>query len=404
MKNQFLGIFFYLLYLLERLLHQLLLFYPERPRAMLAAHKKFLFARCSELMLMTAFVLLYFQHHTTDISLILGYYHTQPILSATDHIVALLLCCVALIKCAQLPLHGWLIQVVESPTPVSALLHAGIINLGGFLLLLFAPLLSLAIFAQWLLLVVAGLSCVVAALVMMTRISIKVRLAWSTIAQMGLMLIECALGLYELALLHLLAHSCYKAHAFLVSGEAVNHYLRKRYVQADLPNAMHWFAAACCVTAVSFVLIIARGLPVLWSPWILIAIAVLSMLAFHFQSNSAGLSWRAIWIAVLGVMVYTVAGQLTHQLVPTVSVPQAYADAWVSLLFISLFWLFLLIQYAPHGPTQRRWFIALNAGFYLDEWSTRATLYLWPISLPATQSKNVALSQSTNVINSNEVK
>ena len=81
----------------------------------------------------------------------------------------------ALIKCAQLPLHGWLIQVVEAPTPVSAALHGGVINLGGYLLLLFYPLLSASTPAQALILIVAGVSSVLAALVMMTRISIKVK-------------------------------------------------------------------------------------------------------------------------------------------------------------------------------------------------------------------------------------
>lgn len=64
-----------------------------------------------------------------------------------------------------------------------------------------------------------------ASLIMMTRVSIKVRLAWSTCAQMGFMLMQCGLGLFELALLHLLAHSFYKAYAFLTSGEEVNHHL-----------------------------------------------------------------------------------------------------------------------------------------------------------------------------------
>ena len=77
------------------------------------------------------------------------------------------------------------------------------------------------VIAQSLLVLIGGLTAVLAALVMMTRISIKVRLAWSTCAQMGLMLLECGLGLYELALVHLLAHSLYKAHAFLAAGETV---------------------------------------------------------------------------------------------------------------------------------------------------------------------------------------
>lgn len=110
---------------------------------------------------------------------------------------------------------------MEAPTPVSALLHAGVVNMGGFVLLRVAELIGLVPSAQWLLVIVGSLTAVLAGMVMLTRISIKVRLAWSTCAQMGFMLMEIGLGLYELALLHLVAHSLYKAYAFLSSGEAV---------------------------------------------------------------------------------------------------------------------------------------------------------------------------------------
>lgn len=193
-------------------LHKLLTFYPERPRAALAAHKKFLLARTAETLLFTAIILLYQQHGTLFISELISHFNAVATsdslqLTTADHIAAVLIALTALIKCAQLPVHGWLIQVVEAPTPVSALLHAGVINLGGFLLILFAPLFIQSTVAQWLVLIVAGLTTVIAALIMATRISMKVRLAWSTSAQMGLMLVECALGLFELALLHLLTHS-----------------------------------------------------------------------------------------------------------------------------------------------------------------------------------------------------
>ena len=79
------------------------------------------------------------------------------------------------------------------------------------------PLIMQSAVAQWLLLIMGGLTTVVAALIMMIKVSIKVRLASSTMSQMGLMLVECGLGLYELALLHLVTHSCYKTYAFLNS-------------------------------------------------------------------------------------------------------------------------------------------------------------------------------------------
>ena len=115
-------------------LHHLLLFYPNRLRALVAAHKKFLFARFAEILLLAAVVLLHAHHGSWRISEIVAAYPV-PALSPAEYAAAVLLAAAALIKCAQLPLHGWLIQVVEAPTPVSALLHAGIVNLGGYLLI-----------------------------------------------------------------------------------------------------------------------------------------------------------------------------------------------------------------------------------------------------------------------------
>lgn len=369
-------------------LNQLLLFYPERPRAALAAHKKFLSARLSESLLLGAFVVLFYQHNSFDIALILSHYQSATSITGLDQIAALLIAMVALIKCAQLPLHGWLIQVVEAPTPVSALLHAGIINLGGFLLLLFSPLLSLATAAQWLLLIVAGLSTVVASLIMMTRISIKVRLAWSTVAQMGLMLLECALGLYELALLHLIAHSCYKAHAFLSSGDAVNHYLRKQYVEARRPSNTDWAIATAWIAAVAGLAIMISGLPSVFSPWILIAIALISLLAYHLSASHKRLTLHVLIVSGIGVLAYTLFSFVLTRFVPYAPTQFSHlADAWVSTLFVVMFGVFLLLQNGGYRKAQRNWFIALNAGFYLDEWSTRITLKLWPVTLPKTQSK-----------------
>ena len=99
-----------------------------------------------------------------------------------------------MLKRAQLPFHGWLYPGDGAPTPVSAPLHAGIVNLGGFVLLRFAPLVSEVPAAQTPLVVVGAATAVLAALVMTTRISIKVMLAWSTCAQMGFMLMQCGLG------------------------------------------------------------------------------------------------------------------------------------------------------------------------------------------------------------------
>lgn len=363
-------------------MHQLLMFYPDRYRATLAAHKKFIFARLAELFLAIAFLLLYSHHHSLVISEIFKEYPAATI-SWKQQMAALLLAFAALIKCAQLPLHGWLIQVVESPTPVSALMHAGVINMGGFLLLLFAPLFSQAQGAQWAVLIIAGLTTVIAALVMMTRISIKVRLAWSTMAQMGLMLVECALGLYDLAFLHLLAHSCYKAYAFLNSGSAVDDAIQKHYVMMRKPSATSWLVSVIFTLGLLASLYLTVGLTLPLSPWLLISFALVFVLAARLnQANSLSVAKSLLYCIALLASYYLLKTCVGIMLPAVSHTYSALADLWISTLFLGLLALYLLLQYRPSHIYARKMFIALNAGFYLDQWATRVTLKMWTIRLP----------------------
>ena len=87
---------------------------------------------------------------------------------------------------------------------------------------------------------IGGLTALFGASVMLTQSAVKTALAWSTIAQMGFMLLQCGLGLWTLALLHIVAHSLYKAHAFLSSGGAV---AGVALVQRPGPVAVPGFAA-----------------------------------------------------------------------------------------------------------------------------------------------------------------
>jgi NAD(P)H-quinone oxidoreductase subunit 5 len=199
------------------LLNRLLLFYPGRATARRAARKKAIVARLSEGALAAAVVLLIAATGSTDIQTILTTVEAGWLVM----IAALLLAVAAVLASAQFPLHGWLTEVMEAPTPVSALLHAGVINAGGFLLIRFAEVMLVAPGVMALLVMLGGLSALFGGLVMLTQPAVKTSLAWSTIAQMGFMVMQCGLALFPLALLHIVAHSLYKAHAFLSAGEAV---------------------------------------------------------------------------------------------------------------------------------------------------------------------------------------
>ncbi len=201
-------------------LHRLLLFYPDRPAARRAARKKFVAARLGDAALLAAAALLAVGYGTAQISAIL---HAARLGHGAGWAWAacVLLAIAALLKSAQFPTHGWLTEVMETPTPVSALLHAGVINAGGFLLIRFADVMLLAPGVLAALALIGGFTALFGGAVMLTQPAVKTALAWSTVGQMGFMMLECGLALFPLALLHVVAHSLYKAHAFLASGGAV---------------------------------------------------------------------------------------------------------------------------------------------------------------------------------------
>ncbi|SIR42995.1 NAD(P)H-quinone oxidoreductase subunit 5 [Rhizobium sp. RU20A] len=206
------------------LLHQLLLFYPGRIAAARAARKKFIVSRIGDAALIGAAVLLAIAYGTGDIGQILAAAQageSAASQSALPAFAAALLALAALLKSAQFPTHGWLTEVMETPTPVSALLHAGIVNAGGFLLIRFADVMLQAPVVLAVLVMVGGFTALFGSVVMLTQSAVKSSLAWSTVAQMGFMILQCGLALFPIALLHIVAHSLYKAHAFLSSGSAV---------------------------------------------------------------------------------------------------------------------------------------------------------------------------------------
>lgn len=364
-------------------LHRLLTFYPERQRAVLAAYKKYIFARIAELFLLIGILALYAEHQTWLISDIYQTVSTQTSLSNIEHVAAISLAIAALIKCAQLPLHGWLIQVVEAPTPVSALLHAGIINLGGFLMIIFAPLIMLSAPAQWLLLIIGGLTTVLAALIMMTRATVKVRLAWSTMSQMGLMLVECALGLYELAVLHLLAHSCYKAYAFLNSGTEVETRMKKRLAKRAQPATTDWIFAGFIAASLIIAVVMTFNMSAPYSPWLLLGIAMTLLIAER-KSRTSTLSFATmISLALIVLIAYTLQKTGLGFVIDRQSNSVGLAgDLWMMLLFVLFFIGYIALRYYKHHPRIARIWRSFYAGFYLDEYITRLSLRVYPTRLP----------------------
>ncbi len=317
-------------------LHRLLLFYSERVGARRAAHKKFVTARLGDLVLVIAALLLGLGYGTGDIATILT--------AASDGVApsaaiwaAGLLALAALLKSAQFPTHGWLTEVMETPTPVSALLHAGVINAGGFLLIRFADVMLLAPGALAALVAIGGFTALFGCLVMLTQPAVKTSLAWSTVAQMGFMILQCGLALFPLALLHIVAHSLYKAHAFLSSGNAIENVASiRRPGPVAIPNLL----------AVGRAFLIALGI------YAFVALAFGVLLSFENKSPQA--------LALGAILIFGVAYLLA----------QGLADA------------------APRALTKRIAVISLAAalGYFTlhtgSEWLLAGTLPATPVPGP----------------------
>ncbi|MBX7104557.1 MAG: hypothetical protein K1X57_10785 [Gemmataceae bacterium] len=199
-------------------LHGLLTIYDDRPESLRPARKKFLISRIGDVALLAAIFLIYRDTGSFD----LGSYVSavSEIGRATSlEVVAVLISLAALTKSAQFPFHSWLPETMESPTPVSALMHAGIINAGGALLIKFAPVIVRVPEVMLLLSIVGTLTFSLGMLAMWAQVKVKRTLAWSTVSQMGFMMVQCGLGAFPAAALHMVGHGCYKAWSFLRSGE-----------------------------------------------------------------------------------------------------------------------------------------------------------------------------------------
>ena len=134
---------------------------------------------------------------------------------------ALLLLIAAAARCALPPFAGWLLSSMTAPTPVSALMHAGLVNAGGFLLIRFAPVFEAAPIARAAAVAIGLVAALYGVGVMSVRPDIKRSLAGSTVSQMGFMIMSCGLGAYAAALWHIVAHGLFKAWLFLGSGSSV---------------------------------------------------------------------------------------------------------------------------------------------------------------------------------------
>lgn len=203
-------------------------FHQREQAAAAAAARAFLMTRIGDVGFLAAWLLVFVQLGTTDIDALLASAAAGKLGQPFATLLALLFFGAAVGKSAQLPLSLWLPEAMVAPTPVSALLHsAAMVAAGVYLLLRLYPLLAAAPDACAVILWLGFATALFAALLAAAEMDLKRVLAWSTVSQLGEMMIAIGLGAPLAAALHLVAHACFKSTLFMGAG-AIDKYAGTR--------------------------------------------------------------------------------------------------------------------------------------------------------------------------------
>ena len=197
-------------------------FWHARAEAVAAAKKAFVMNAIGDATFALAIVLLVWSTGTLEL---LGVFEEVDGLSDTTvNLVALGLLGGAVAKSAQIPLHTWLPDAMEGPTPVSALIHAAtMVTAGVYLLVRAHPIFEAAPDVQSLAAILGTVTLLVAGLVALVQWDIKRVIAYSTMSQIGYMFLGAGIGAYGFAIFHLMTHAFFKALLFLAAGVVIHH-------------------------------------------------------------------------------------------------------------------------------------------------------------------------------------
>ena len=206
-------------------------FYYKKPSANAAAIKAFVVNRIGDFGFALGIFALYL---LTDSIRFDDIFAATPELAQTSirflwtdwnaaELTAFLLFIGAMGKSAQFFLHTWLPDAMEGPTPVSALIHAAtMVTAGVFLVCRFSPLMEFAPYTQTFIVIIGATTAFFAATVGLVQNDIKRVIAYSTCSQLGYMFVAAGVGVYSVAMFHLLTHAFFKAMLFLGAGSVIH--------------------------------------------------------------------------------------------------------------------------------------------------------------------------------------
>jgi NADH-quinone oxidoreductase subunit L len=315
--------------------------------------------------------------------------------------ITLLMFAGAMAKSAQLPLHVWLPATMDAPTPVSAFMHAGIVNAGGFLINRLAPLYGASPDTLHIVFVVGLFTAIAGTAIMLTRSDVKTKLGFSTMGQMGFMIMECGLGAFALAIFHLISHGIFKATLFLSAGSVIHKVRKDPHLPATIKKndpaefrRLSWTTGVLMTLLLPLVILLVANKVVevnlsesqgtvilLFFAWVTSSQAILGLYSLKTME-----SWKVATAMVLTVFFIVVTyvwatEAFTCFLYPTAGEASAYFHAaafplWVFDLLVGVILLLLLSGwYLSYSDRRRkpalipRWLFSFIPSFYMWFWN-----------------------------------
>jgi len=381
--------------------------------------------RLGDLPMILAAVLLYQAYGTLSLPLLFERIAAAPDAHSAFGLplmttVALLIALAAFARSAQFPLHTWLPYSMEGPTPVSALMHAGIVNAGGFVINRFAPVFVHAGEVLHLVFAVGLVTAILGSVLMLTQNDIKKALGYSTMGQMGFMFVECGVGAFSLAIYHLIAHGLFKGTLFLGAGSVIGNARHHDGVPHDevytfvverkpVAYRLPWVAAAALTVVVPFAILglshwlvdddfVGRqgAIILLFFGWVTGA-----QLLFVTYRLRAGSPWRMMAMIILSLVIvvagYTWIGHafdvflypdrgFSERLYAAASIPLGTFEVLAAILTAAVVGGWLATYYAtanggarsgPASPLRLALYSLLSREFYVADvyaWLTQAVL------------------------------
>jgi NAD(P)H-quinone oxidoreductase subunit 5 len=304
------------------------------------------------------FILLY---HFTGIYLISEITNNQ-LSNNKLYIPLLFIVLAAMTQSAIIPFYRWLLSSLNCPTPVSALMHAGIVNGGGFLLIRFSPLYLNHPIILNVLFIIGLISALIGTLWKLMQSDVKRMLACSTIAQMGFMFIQCGLGFFNAALLHLCLHGLFKAYLFLASGSIVQ---ERRLDLNCMSNIINYLFSLVFGVVGSYIYIKFSGIDfsITNTSIVLLSVVYIAMvqLSIAIINNDNNKVFMALLATIITSFTYSMLIYCLDYLIHPLNLMQAQKISFVHIMgLIVLFasWL-LLIIYKNYKIFTPKWLLYL---------------------------------------------